>query len=179
MTTQGINPVFSLSSGLRKMNVGNVIKSGKKLMQSPRKRGSAMPPLDESVSDDLNNFLDNFSLEFEPGNKPHAVNPFDQSQATLATVECSESSDFFNYDSDNEDSERSLGRFNRSSLTLGNSHSSFLMMAEGSSIYQTPYCYVDGFLRTPAAPRGRRATLSLERREEALARIPCPPLMAL
>lgn len=175
MATQGANTANSIIAGFSKLNFKKSEVKAKQTFTTPsqrrRKVSQMLPTLDESLTASMIG-SEAFSLEFDPTNKPR-VNSFDQSQNTLATVECSESSDFFSYHSDGEEDEEEIIREIPPSSPV---------QADRDFEYtgiQTPKCLNAFDLFSPSSPmakRHRRATLPQSLQLRAIDSIPGPPL---
>lgn len=174
MTTQGANTANAILAGFRKMNLRKNEVNGKQSFHSPqqrrRKLPQALPTLDESAS---MLSAEGFSLEFDPANKPQGSS-FEQSQNTLATAECSESSEFFSYHSDGEEediiTEHPPTPRGQVSADLYHDH------GVGFQTPKYPEVFESFFPGSPMAKRRRRATLPESVQRGMIEAIPRPPL---
>ena len=178
MTTQGANTAHSIIAGFSKLNFSKKSEVKGKQTPSPRRRklSQTLPTLDESLTASMFS-SETFSLEYDPANKPQ-VNSFDQSQNTLATVDCSESSEFFSYHSDGEEEEDISIREIPPPSSPVPANRTF----DYTGI-QTPECFnafdfVYWYPGSPLAKRRRRPILPQHVQLSALEALPGPPLTA-
>jgi hypothetical protein len=175
MATQGVNAANAIIAGFSKLNFkkteGKSTSHGEQ--QRRRKLSQMLPTLDESLTSSMLS-SETFSVEFDPASKPKTYNSLEQSQNTLATVECSESSEFFSYHSDGEEEDIILREILPSSPVPAGKRFD-------CSDIQTPKCsnvfelmYPD----SPLAKRRKRATLPRNVQLDAIENIPRPPLTA-
>lgn len=173
MATQGANTANTIIAGFSKLNFKKNEVKGKQTFPAPpqrrRKLSQMLPTLDESLTASILS-AEGFSLEFDPAHKPRG-NSLEQSQNTLATVDCSESSEFFSYHSDGEDE------------IITEIHPSSPVQASLDSEHagiQTPKCSEVFDLLYPGSPmakRRKRATLPKSVQLGVLEAIPRPPLI--
>ncbi len=170
MTTQGLNTANAIIAGFSKLNFKKTDNKSTGAPQRRRKLSQMLPTLDESLTSSMFN-SETFSVEFDPASKPKAHNSLEQSQNTLATVECSESSEFFSYHSDGEEEDTIILReIPPASPVPAGFDCSNIQTPKCSNLFELVYP------DSPLAKRRKRATLPRDIQLDAIENIPRPPL---